>query len=102
MNITASTVWTTLLGARKTRTKETWDRVRTALVASLALSCAGAPFPRETRASVGRSEDPWIVGEHCADVRGETTVRVEDVEPGVGKPVERGETVRVDYVARLA
>jgi len=73
-----------------------------ALAALFALSCAGAPFPRETRATNGRTDDPWLEGTQCpAETPDDVGLRVEDVDPGSGKPVGRGETVRVHYVARL-
>jgi peptidylprolyl isomerase len=80
--------------------------VRTALclvVAGLGASCAGASFPRETHASTARSDDPWLEGERCApDAQDSSDLRIEDLEAGSGRPVERGETVRVHYVAALS
>jgi peptidylprolyl isomerase len=74
----------------------------TILAASVAVSCAGAPFPRETRASNGRADDPWLEGEPCpVDAPGDVGLRIEDLDAGSGKPVGKGETVRVHYTALL-
>ncbi len=76
-----------------------------AITGCLTLSCASTPFPRDTRAANARdfSDDPWIAGDHCApEIHEETGMRFEEVEPGTGKPVEKGATVRVHYAARLA
>jgi peptidylprolyl isomerase len=74
---------------------------RAIIAAALGLSCAGATFPRQTRAENARSEDPWLDGKRCAtdapDVAG---LRFEDVEAGMGRAVESGDTVRVHYVAQ--
>jgi hypothetical protein len=75
----------------------------TILAASLALSCAGAPFPRETRASNGRTDDPWLNGTECAvDAPDDVGLHIEELAAGSGKPVGKGETVRVHYTAQLA
>src|SRR5260370_18202228 len=72
------------------------------VVAGLGASCAGATFPRETRANNARSDDPWLEGERCsADAGGSGDLRIEDLAAGSGRPVERGETVRLHYVAAL-
>jgi FKBP-type peptidyl-prolyl cis-trans isomerase len=72
------------------------------VVAGLGASCAGASFPRETRANNARSDDPWLEGARCsADAGGSSDLRIEDLAAGTGRPVERGETVRVHYVAAL-
>ena len=70
---------------------------------TLALSCATAPLPRETTASVGRTDDPWLVGDPCppggSDITG---FRIEELAASNGRPVHEGETVRVHYTASLA
>lgn len=72
------------------------------IAAGLAASCAGASFPRETHASTALSDDPWLQGEGCgADAQEGSDLRIEDLEAGSGRRVERGETVRVHYVASL-
>jgi peptidylprolyl isomerase len=77
-------------------------RFATILAAAMSLSCAGAPFPRETRATNGRTDDPWLEGTPCAgDAPEDVGLRIEELDPGSGKPVGRGETVRVHYVAQL-
>jgi len=71
-------------------------------VACLA-SCGGAPFPRETSASNARTDDTWLEGPRCADGPIDLTgLRTEDVQPGPGKLVGDGDTVRIHYVAKLA
>ena len=71
-----------------------------ASAACLALSCAGAPFPRETRANNARTDDPWFEGETCPpQPLDDTGVAVEEIEPGVGAAVAKGDTVRVHYLA---
>jgi peptidylprolyl isomerase len=66
-------------------------------------SCAADPVPRQTRAPNGRSHDPWLDGDECSDDSlDDHAVRVEDVIIGSGPPVDKGDTVRVDYVASLA
>ena len=73
------------------------------VLAGLVTSCAGASFPRETRASTARSDDPWLEGERCAaGAQDSADLRIEDLEEGSGRPVERGETVRVHYAAALS
>jgi peptidylprolyl isomerase len=72
------------------------------VVAGLGSACAGASFPRETHASNARSDDPWLEGERCIAVGQDTSdLRIEDLDAGTGRPVGRGETVRVHYVAAL-
>jgi len=74
------------------------------MLASLALSCAGAPLPRETRATNCRTDDAWLEGATCegnANASDDAGLRIEDVEAGRGQPVGKGETVRVHYTARL-
>jgi hypothetical protein len=72
------------------------------LGAAFSLSCGGTPFPRETTASNTRADDPWLEGPRCtADFRAETALKIETVEPGTGKVVGDGETVRVHYIAQL-
>jgi hypothetical protein len=67
------------------------------------IACASAPFPRETRADNARTDDPWLTGDMCSDATPQDAAfKVEDVAEGSGKPVERGETVRVHYVAKTA
>jgi peptidylprolyl isomerase len=74
----------------------------TIVAASLALSCGGVAFPRETRAANGRTDDPWLDGARCpADASGDVGLRIEDLQAGSGKPVGTGETVRVHYSALL-
>jgi peptidylprolyl isomerase len=71
-------------------------------VVGLGASCAGAPFPRETHASNARSDDPWLAGARCTgDTQDSSDLRIEDLEAGSGRPPERGDTVRVHYVASL-
>jgi hypothetical protein len=87
---------------RPRATRGKWAHGTTFIAASLALSCAGAPFPRETRAFDGRTDDPWLEGERCpAGPRDDTGLRIEEVEAGSGKVAGDGETVRVHYVAKL-
>lgn len=69
---------------------------------TLPLACASAPFPRETRANNARTDDPWLVGEPCSASTPEGALQIDEVEAGSGKPVEKGETVRVHYVAKTA
>jgi peptidylprolyl isomerase len=69
---------------------------------ALLASCAGAPFPRETRATNCRTDDLWLEGTQCAAGSSEDPeLRVEEIEPGRGRPVGKGETVRVHYTALL-
>ena len=77
-------------------------RALTFAVLSLVLSCASAPFPRATHVSDGRTDDPWLEGEKCAEgSHDDAALRIEEVLAGTGKVVGDGETVRVHYVARL-
>jgi len=73
------------------------------LAVALALSCGGGSFPRDTTATNGRADDPWLEGERCSPgPNDDTALRIETTEVGTGKVVGDGETVRVHYVARLA
>jgi hypothetical protein len=70
--------------------------------AACVLTCGGAPFPRETTASNTRTDDVWLDGPRCAaDFHADTTLKIERLEPGIGKMVGDGETVRVHYIAQL-
>jgi peptidylprolyl isomerase len=72
------------------------------VLAGLGASCAGATFPRQTRVSTARSDDPWLAGEQCpAQPPDSSQLRIEDLEAGTGRPVAQGETVRVHYQAAL-
>jgi peptidylprolyl isomerase len=74
----------------------------TILPVSLALACGGVAFPRETRASNARTDDPWLDGARCpADASQDVGLRIEELEAGSGRPVGAGETVRVHYTALL-
>ena len=69
----------------------------------LSLACGGAPFPRETTASNARTDDTWLEGPRCADGPIDLSgLRTEDVQPGPGKIVGDGDTVRIHFVAKLA
>ncbi len=71
-----------------------------ACLATISLACAGAPFPRETRANNTRTDDPWLVGDTCPpQPLDDTGVGVEEIEAGSGAAVGKGETVRVHFLA---
>ncbi|HEY8075748.1 MAG TPA: FKBP-type peptidyl-prolyl cis-trans isomerase [Labilithrix sp.] len=77
-------------------------RFALALLVSCA-ACGGASQPelRPTTAKNAQSDDPWLIGPRCAEgAAGEP--RVEVLAQGTGEPATVGETVRVDYVAKLA
>jgi FKBP-type peptidyl-prolyl cis-trans isomerase len=73
------------------------------LLALVLVSCAGAPFPRETQAANARTDDPWLEGPTCTPEAPEgAALRFDEVDLGTGAPVERGQTVRVHYSAAIA
>ncbi len=76
---------------------------RAAAAAGLGLACGGPGFPATTQAADARTDDPWLVGEPCAPV-GQTDggLRVEELTAGIGREIERGDTVRVHYTAAVA
>lgn len=92
-----------LLGDRVTlRVKHLPSSIRIVVLsalASFALACAGAPFPRQTRADNARTDDPWLAGDTCPPHLDDTGVQVEEIEAGSGAAVGMGETVRVHYTA---
>jgi len=84
-------------------TRSTLPCLRSVIALALGLSCGGAPFPRETTASNTRVDDPWLEGQRCpAGFQDSGNLRIETLEPGPGKAVGDGETVRVHYTARRA
>jgi peptidylprolyl isomerase len=78
-------------------------RSRAFATALLAVSCGGAPFPRDTTASNTRTDDPWLEGgERCVEsLHDDPALRIETTEVGTGKVVGDGQTVRIHYVAQL-
>jgi FKBP-type peptidyl-prolyl cis-trans isomerase len=65
-------------------------------------ACGPVQFPRQTTANNTRTDDPWLEGRRCEAGPIDTSgLRVETVEPGPGKVIGDGDTVRVHYVARL-
>jgi peptidylprolyl isomerase len=63
------------------------------------VACGGS-FPRESTANNTRTDDPWLDGEHCSVATPlAPKLQIEDLEAGPGPAVDRGETVRVHYVA---
>ena len=66
-----------------------------------AFACGAAPHYRQTTANNARDDDPWLDGPRCTpQTPADASMRVEDLDLGVGKPVEDGERVRVHYVAQ--
>ncbi len=65
-------------------------------------ACAPTEFPRQTRATNARNGDPWLEGRECPPDGIGSALRIEELVPGTGLPVQDGETVRVHYVATLA
>jgi FKBP-type peptidyl-prolyl cis-trans isomerase len=72
-------------------------------VALLAPACGGPQFPRETHAANARNGDPWLEGQPCPEgaASPDLASKIEDVEVGSGTEVQRGDTVRVHYTAKL-
>jgi FKBP-type peptidyl-prolyl cis-trans isomerase len=85
------------------RTRVLLGLARTAAVASLAIACGGPGFPATTQAADARTDDLWLEGDPCAPV-GQTDggLKVEELAPGIGREIERGDTVRVHYSAAVA
>ncbi len=70
---------------------------------SIALSssgCGGA-FPRDAFATNTRTDDVWLEGPRCEGPVDTSGIVIEDVEPGNGKVVGDGDTVRVHFTATL-
>jgi len=79
--------------------------LRAAAIAALMIAsgaCGGPGFPATTQASDARTDDLWLDGEPCAPV-GQTDggFRIEEVTAGIGREIERGDTVRVHYSAEV-
>jgi FKBP-type peptidyl-prolyl cis-trans isomerase len=76
----------------------------TAAIAIACAACGSAPFPSATQATDARNHDPWIeTASPCEtrEAREEPELHVEEVRPGEGRQVERGDTVRVHYTASV-
>jgi FKBP-type peptidyl-prolyl cis-trans isomerase len=71
------------------------------LVAIL-VGCGGPGLPPQTQSADARTDDPWLEGEPCAPVgQVDGGLRIEEQAEGVGREIERGDTVRVHYTAQL-
>jgi peptidylprolyl isomerase len=72
------------------------------LLSLFGAACGSAPFPSPTQANDARNADPWLAGSACpADAAVDADLRTEDLEPGDGRAVVPGDTVRVHYTAAV-